>query len=159
MHKDDPATTLPAAAAVKLAKKVAKHLKGAGVFAIEMFLLADGSVLVNEIAPRVHNSGHHTIDACVTSQFEQHIRAISGLPLGDTSLKVPAASMVNILGTINADADLDLSKALKISDSYVHWYGKSPVKVDRKMGHITATGKSTAVASKKANLTRRRIAV
>ncbi|HUC19985.1 MAG TPA: 5-(carboxyamino)imidazole ribonucleotide synthase, partial [Candidatus Polarisedimenticolaceae bacterium] len=82
----------------ELAKQVVGKLAGAGVFAVEMFVAADGEVLVNEIAPRVHNSGHLTIEAAITSQFEQHVRAVTGLPLGDTSLKVPAAVMINILG-------------------------------------------------------------
>ena len=141
--------------ALKLAKRVAKHLKGAGVFAIEMFLLKDDVVLVNEIAPRVHNSGHYTIEGCVTSQFEQHIRAITGLPLGDTSLVAPAASMVNILGTKNADITPDFRKALGRADTHIHWYGKTPVKIDRKMGHITSTGKNIRQASKRANQARK----
>src|SRR5205085_1438053 len=84
--------------AKRLASQVMEHLKGAGVFGIEMFLTKDGKVYLNEIAPRVHNSGHYTIEACVTSQFEQHIRAITGLPLGSTEMIVPASVMVNILG-------------------------------------------------------------
>lgn len=143
--------------AVKLAQKVAKQLKGAGVFAIEMFLLKDGSVVVNEIAPRVHNSGHHTIDACVTSQFEQHIRAITGMPLGNTDLIAPAASMVNILGTKNGHIEPDFTKALGEADTHIHWYGKAPVKIDRKMGHITSTGATSRVASKHANQARKGI--
>jgi phosphoribosylaminoimidazole carboxylase len=145
--------------ATKLAKRVAKHLQGAGVFAIEMFLLKDDEVVVNEIAPRVHNSGHYSIEGCVTSQFEQHIRAITGLPLGDTSLVAPAASMVNILGTRNSDAEPDFSNALGRADTHIHWYGKTPVKIDRKMGHITSTGKNTRQASKRANQARKGIAV
>jgi 5-(carboxyamino)imidazole ribonucleotide synthase len=145
--------------AVKLAKRVAKHLKGAGVFAIEMFLLKDDAVVVNEIAPRVHNSGHYTIEGNVTSQFEQHIRAVAGMPLGDTTLVAPAASMVNILGTRNTDAEPDFSKALRRTDTHIHWYGKSPVKIDRKMGHITSTGKTIRQASRRANQARKGIKV
>jgi len=85
-----PAQISPASA--RLAKKISESaitsLEGAGIYGVELFLLADGSVLLNEIAPRVHNSGHHTIEACETSQFEQHIRAIMGLPLGSTAMKV-----------------------------------------------------------------------
>lgn len=146
--------------AIKLAKKTAKHLQGAGVFAIEMFLLADGAVMINEIAPRVHNSGHYSIEACVTSQFEQHIRAISGLPLGKTDLKVAAATMVNILGERDSQAGLrGTDKALAISGVSLHWYGKSPIKIDRKMGHITAVGDKVQTTRKQAQRARRKIAV
>jgi 5-(carboxyamino)imidazole ribonucleotide synthase len=127
--------------ALALGRKTAKHLTGAGVFAIEMFVTKNDEVLVNEIAPRVHNSGHFTIDACATSQFEQHIRAISGLPLGETTLLKPVAVMVNILGERNGDVELmGLDKTLKLPHTSVHLYGKSPTKVDRKMGHITVIG-------------------
>lgn len=143
------------AAALKLANQVGELLEGAGVFAIEMFLARDGSVLVNEIAPRVHNSGHHSIESCKTSQFEQHIRAISGLPLGDSSLSSPAAVMINILGTQNAEPTLDVSTVLADSNVYLHWYGKSPIKVDRKMGHITVLGDTVESARTQANKSRR----
>jgi phosphoribosylaminoimidazole carboxylase PurK protein len=125
--------------AEEVALSVARHLEGAGVFGIEMFLTEDGSVLVNEIAPRVHNSGHYTIEACRTSQFEQHVRAITGMELGPTDLKVEAAVMVNILGERDGPTQVKgLEKAQKIPGVSVHLYGKSPTKVDRKMGHITA---------------------
>lgn len=127
--------------AQKLAEKTMEHLKGAGVFGIEMFLTKKGEVLINEIAPRVHNSGHYTVEACVTSQFEQHIRAICGLPLGKTDMIVPAAVTVNILGDRQGKAQLKgLEKALAIPQVYVHIYGKAETKNERKMGHITATG-------------------
>ncbi len=141
--------------AEKLAKQVIKKLKGAGVFAIELFLRKDGTVLVNEIAPRVHNSGHFSIEACITSQFEQHIRAISGLPLGDTSLKVKCAVMKNILGTKNGSVDNNgLKNALKISGVSVHLYGKKENRIGRKMGHITAVGNSVTTCLKSANKAR-----
>ena len=128
--------------AIKVAEEVAKHLVGAGVFAIEMFLTQEGEVLVNEIAPRVHNSGHHTIEGNETSQFEQHIRAVTGMKLGPTDIKVQAAVMINILGERNGETKISgLEIAEQIPDVYVHLYGKSPTKIDRKMGHITATGK------------------
>jgi 5-(carboxyamino)imidazole ribonucleotide synthase len=146
--------------ALLLAKKVARYLSGAGVFAIEMFLTNDGKVLVNEIAPRVHNSGHFTIDACATSQFEQHIRAIAGLPLGETTLLTPAAVMVNILGERSGEVDLrGLDKALELPHTSVHLYGKSPTKIDRKMGHITALGDSAEEAIKLALLARHNLSV
>jgi 5-(carboxyamino)imidazole ribonucleotide synthase len=146
--------------ALVLAKKVARYLSGAGVFAIEMFLTNDGEVLVNEIAPRVHNSGHFTIDACATSQFEQHIRAIAGLPLGETTLLTPAAVMVNILGERSGEVDLrGLDKALELPHTSVHLYGKSPTKIDRKMGHITTLGDSAEEAIKLALLARHNLSV
>jgi 5-(carboxyamino)imidazole ribonucleotide synthase len=146
--------------ATRLARKVAKLLEGAGMFGIEMFLTKNGKVLVNEIAPRVHNSGHYTTEACRTSQFEQHIRAISGLPLGDTSLVVPAAAMINILGERDGTTKIEgLHKALKQPHVSVHFYGKSPTKVDRKMGHITATGGSVKEARTRARKARKLITI
>lgn len=146
--------------AVKLATSIAKHLKGAGVFAIEMFLDKKGHVYINEIAPRVHNSGHFSIEACETSQFEQQIRAITGLSLGSTKMKVPAAVMVNILGERDSEAKLEgLEKALAIDGVSVHIYGKREVRIDRKMGHITAIGQSLEQAYKKARRAREYIRI
>ena len=138
-----------------LAKLVVQKLGSAGTFGIEMFLTADGEVLVNEVAPRVHNSGHYTIEACKTSQFEQHIRAITGMKLESTEMIVPSAVMINILGErdsetlVNSDQDLEQSPNV-----YIHLYGKSPTKIDRKMGHITATGKTIKEARSKAQQAR-----
>jgi len=127
--------------AQSLASKVATLLEGAGVFGIEMFLTDRGKVLINEIAPRVHNSGHYTMEASRTSQFEQHVRAVADLPLGKTDLLVPAAVMINILGERDGDTEIKgLAEALAIPHTSVHLYGKSPTKIDRKMGHITVTG-------------------
>lgn len=118
--------------------ETARHLEGAGVVAIEMFVNDRNEVLVNEIAPRVHNSGHHTIEANRTSQFQQHIRAIAGLPLGSTELITPAAAMINILGERNGPVALQgVEKVLAYPGTYLHVYGKRPTKVERKMGHIT----------------------
>ncbi len=143
-----------------LALQVAEHLQGAGVFGVEMFLTAKGDVLVNEIAPRVHNSGHYTMDACRTSQFEQHIRAVTGLPLGSTELLAPAAVMINILGERDGPTEVaGLREALNVPHVSVHLYGKSPTKIDRKMGHINATGKTVAEASKRAKTARKRITI
>lgn len=137
--------------ATGLAKGVMKRLKGSGVFAIEMFLTKDKAILVNEIAPRVHNSGHFTIEGSVTSQFEQHIRAITGLPLGKTDMRVAAAVMINILGTRHGPVDVKkLEKVLEMPDVHVHIYGKAQTKPERKMGHITATGKTMKEAYNKA---------
>jgi 5-(carboxyamino)imidazole ribonucleotide synthase len=127
--------------AKKFAIKTMKLLHGAGVFGIEMFLTKDHKVLINEIAPRVHNSGHYTDEACATSQFEQHIRAITGLPLGNPDMLVPAAVMINILGERLGPVDVQgMDKVLAIPGAYVHIYGKKETKPERKMGHITVIG-------------------
>ncbi len=131
--------------ASKLARKTMQQLQGAGVFGIEMFVTKDGNVLINEIAPRVHNSGHYTTEACVTSQFEQHIRAVTGLPLGSTKMKMPAAVMINILGERTGQVDAKgLEKVLAIPNVSVHIYGKMETKLERKMGHITVIGETVA---------------
>jgi 5-(carboxyamino)imidazole ribonucleotide synthase len=146
--------------ATEVASSVAELLQGAGMFGIEMFLTKTGQVLVNEIAPRVHNSGHYTTEGSRTSQFEQHIRAISGLPLGDTSMVVPAAVMINILGERDGPTKLEgLAKALAVPETSVHLYGKSPTKVDRKMGHITSTGKTIEEAQARALQARKALSI
>lgn len=121
-------------------------LEGAGVFGIEMFL-ADGDILINEIAPRVHNSGHYTIEACQTSQFEQHLRAITGQPLGDTTLLHPAV-MINVLGDIhNGPYALEGADGVRaMPGAYLHWYDKKELsgQSPRKMGHITVLGDGDA---------------
>ncbi|RKD29039.1 5-(carboxyamino)imidazole ribonucleotide synthase [Thermohalobacter berrensis] len=136
----------------EIAIKCVELLDGVGVFAIEMFLTKGGRVLINEIAPRVHNSGHYTIEACVTSQFEQHIRAICNLPLGSTDLIIPAV-MVNILGEEGKNGHpfyKGLEDIMKISGVNIHIYGKKIVKPFRKMGHITVVDKSVEKAFSKA---------
>ncbi len=144
------------ARAIKLAARVAKHLQGAGVFAIEMFVTADDEVLVNEIAPRVHNSGHLTLEASQTSQFEQQVRAVTGLPLGATDWRTPAAVMINILGERSGSAAVDgLGEALAIPDVSVHIYGKAETRPERKMGHITALGATRDEAESKAQRARK----
>lgn len=152
-----PADVDPEAAkeAEAVALSVARHLEGAGVFGVEMFLTEDGSILVNEIAPRVHNSGHYTIEACATSQFEQHVRAVTGMGLGPTDLKVKAAVMVNILGERDGPTEVKgLEEARTIPGVSVHLYGKSPTKVDRKMGHITAVADTLEEARENAGRAR-----
>ncbi len=142
--------------AEKFAKKTVKILKGAGVFGIEMFKTKNDEILINEIAPRVHNSGHYTIEACHTSQFEQHIRAIAGLPLGSTAMKTPAAVMMNILGERQGEAEVEgLENALQISNTSVHIYGKKETKPERKMGHITVIDTTIEQAFKKAKKARK----
>lgn len=139
--------------AEELAREVLKHLNGAGVFAIEMFLV-NGEVIVNEIAPRVHNSGHHTIESNKTSQFEQHIRAVTGLPLGSTEQIAPAAVMVNILGAREGALDrTGIDKVVGERDTKVHLYGKTP-RPARKIGHITTLAASIAEARERAERSR-----
>ena len=146
--------------AEQVALEVADHLEGAGVYGIELFLTNDNQILVNEIAPRVHNSGHYTIEACATSQFEQHVRAITGMPLGPADMIVPAAVMVNILGERDGPTKLTgLQEALKIPGTAVHIYGKSPTKIDRKMGHLTASGSTLAEARQRAEQARAKIGI
>lgn len=141
-----------------LAKKVMKILKGTGVFGIEMFLTSDNKVLINEIAPRVHNSGHYTIEACKTSQFEQHVRVVCHMPLGSTDLKSKAAVMINILGKRDGEANpRGIEKARAMDGVFVHVYGKKETRKERKMGHITALGSSVADALTKAESARRMI--
>ncbi|KAJ3401743.1 phosphoribosylaminoimidazole carboxylase ade2, partial [Chytridiales sp. JEL 0842] len=129
----------------KVAEKAIDSLDGAGIFGVEMFLLQNGEILLNEIAPRPHNSGHYTIEACHTSQFEQHLRAILGMPLGSTEMKVPAAAMVNLLGTASGDDGMNqilkpCKTALTLPGASVHLYGKAQCRAGRKMGHITIVG-------------------
>ncbi|WP_236660236.1 5-(carboxyamino)imidazole ribonucleotide synthase [Isachenkonia alkalipeptolytica] len=133
------------AKAEALAKDTIEVLEGMGVFTIEMFVTLEGEVLINEIAPRVHNSGHYTIEASETSQFEQHLRAILALPLGDTSLKRPYAGMINLLGRGKKNGSpevLGVQEVLETKGAHLHFYEKKAVKFGRKMGHITVTGDS-----------------
>jgi len=125
--------------AEKLAVDVIRRLDMVGLLAVEMFLTKDGQVLVNEIAPRPHNSGHQTIEGSVTSQFEQHLRAILNMPLGSTRLKSPSA-MINLLGAegFNGPAKYEgMEEVLAIDGAHVHLYGKKMTKPFRKMGHVT----------------------
>jgi 5-(carboxyamino)imidazole ribonucleotide synthase len=128
----------------EIAKLAVEAIQGVGVFGIELFELANGEVLYNELAPRPHNSGHYTIEGTITSQFENHVRAVMGWPLGDVAQIAPATTMVNILGdrsgTINPDA---LRDALSVEGAHIHLYGKREVRPGRKMGHITALGYTT----------------
>ncbi len=125
--------------ATALARQIAEKLGLVGVMAVEMFLLADGTLLVNELAPRPHNSGHFSIDACVTSQFEQHLRAVCGLPLGSSELLRPCA-MANLLGDLWAGGEPDWAAVAGFDDVKIHLYGKSEPRPGRKMGHLTAFG-------------------
>ncbi|KAI9307301.1 phosphoribosylaminoimidazole carboxylase [Cunninghamella echinulata] len=137
----DGATLIRAQA---VAENAIKTFPGAGIFGVEMFVLEDGSILLNEIAPRPHNSGHYTIEACETSQFENHMRAILDMPLGSTQLKVPASIMVNILGTNDnmEECYQPCQEALLVDGATIHLYGKKACRAGRKMGHITVVGES-----------------
>lgn len=144
--------------AEKVARKTVATFHDVGIFGIEMFLTQEDEILINEVAPRVHNSGHYTLNGCLVSQFEQHIRAITGLPLGSTDLLAPACVMVNILGERNGPTRLKgLDKALAVPGVAVHIYGKSPTKVDRKMGHINAIGSTIKQARDRARKARKLI--
>ena len=123
--------------AVNLTRKVFEALDVVGVACVEYFLDREGNIIINEIAPRVHNSGHFTFDACVTSQFEQQVRAVCGLPLGSTEQPRPAA-MANLLGDLWANGEPDWAAALAIPEVKLHLYGKQEAKLGRKMGHLTA---------------------
>ena len=149
----DPAI---AAAAEALGVRTVEALDGVGIFGVEMFLTADGELLVNEVAPRTHNSGHYTIEACVTDQFEQHLRAIIGLPLGSTRLLSPAA-MVNLLGAPGHRGRpliRDMAAALSMPGVCVHIYGKAATTPYRKMGHVTVLEGDIETARRKAEQVR-----
>ncbi len=137
--------------AAQLARQTVEAIEGIGVFGVELFETAEGDVLFNEIAPRPHNSGHYSIEGCVTSQFENHLRAVLGLPLGSTELVAPAAVMVNLLGTRQGPARAyGLSEALAIPGAHVHIYGKLVSRIGRKMGHVTVLGDTLAAAEARA---------
>ncbi|NJK38213.1 MAG: 5-(carboxyamino)imidazole ribonucleotide synthase [Oscillatoriales cyanobacterium RM2_1_1] len=122
-----------------IAQTILTNLQGIGIFAIELFLTATGNVLINEIAPRTHNSGHFSIDACETSQFEQHLRAVCNLPLGNPGLIQAGAIMVNLLGYEYAQSDYPQQRQTlaQIPNATVHWYGKTEARPGRKLGHVT----------------------
>lgn len=126
------------------AGEIMRRLGYVGVLAIEFFEVG-GELLGNEMAPRVHNSGHWTIEGSVTSQFENHVRAVSGMPLGSTAMAAPAAVMLNLVGTSLAQAE----GALSIPDAKMHWYGKAP-RPGRKVGHVTIRGASVREVSQRA---------
>ena len=140
-----------AAEAERVARTLAEGLGVVGLLAVEMFVDADGRILVNEIAPRPHNSGHYTWEACPVSQFEQQLRAVCGLPLGDASLLRPAA-MVNLMGE-DAGTGLGVpgvADALAVPGTALHLYGKASARPGRKMGHLTALGDTADQAAERA---------
>lgn len=133
--------------AVRCARQLAEHFQLVGTLAVEMFLTADDEIYINELAPRPHNSGHYTIEACETSQFEQHVRAVCHLPLASTNLLKPAI-MVNILGEHQQKV---LDAMPKMKDWKIHFYGKKVPKEKRKMGHVTVLRESTTAAMEEVN--------
>lgn len=135
--------------ATEMARGILEKLDVVGVLCVEMFLTRSGKLLVNELAPRPHNSGHLTIDAHVTSQFEQQVRAVCGLPLGSTRQRQPAA-MANLLGDLWAEGEPNWPAALAMGDIKLHLYGKSDPRPGRKMGHLTALADSPARAKQAA---------
>ncbi len=140
-----------AAAAADVARRAVEAAGAIGSFGVEMFLTGSGEIVVNELAPRVHNSGHYTIEGCVCSQFENHVRAVLGLPLGSTRMVAPAAVMVNLLGESRASGRaVGLEEALAVPGAHVHLYGKASSGKGRKMGHVTALGETLADAEKTA---------
>ncbi|MBE7175034.1 MAG: 5-(carboxyamino)imidazole ribonucleotide synthase [Mucilaginibacter polytrichastri] len=147
--------------AAEIAHSIAEKLKIVGLLAVEMFLTKAGDILVNEMAPRPHNSGHHTIEGNVTSQFNQHLRAIFDLPLGDTSARSHSV-MVNILGEAGFEGPAKyegLEKIMRQHGVFVHLYGKMLTKPFRKMGHVTVVDKSPELAREKADLVRNTLKV
>jgi len=141
-----------AAKAESVAIESVQAVKGFGIFAVEMFLTEDGSIIVNEMAPRPHNSGHYTIEGCVTSQFENHIRAVMELPLGSTEMIKPHAVMINLLGKPFPQKKMETYRtALQHPNVHLHIYGKESSRNGRKMGHITIIGDNLKKILKEAN--------
>jgi 5-(carboxyamino)imidazole ribonucleotide synthase len=137
--------------ATKLALKVIDSLKMVGLLAVELFLTADGQLLVNEIAPRPHNSGHHTIECALTSQFEQHMRSVLNAPLGNTDLVSPGV-MINLLGAPDYEGEAvydGLQEVMQLKGVKVHLYGKQTTKPFRKMGHVTIFGDTLDIVKAK----------
>ena len=142
--------------AVGLAMAITDALSYVGVLAIELFVV-DGELLINELAPRPHNSGHWTLDVAQTSQFEQQIRAVCGLGLGDTSMTRPAATMVNLMGDLWDAGEPDWASAFDDPRTALHLYGKTAARPGRKMGHLTAWGDSPEEAEVRAEEARRTV--
>jgi 5-(carboxyamino)imidazole ribonucleotide synthase len=129
------------AQAEQLARAAVETVGAVGIVGVELFLGPDDAVLINELAPRPHNTGHYSIEACATSQFENHVRAVLGWPLGDPGLIVPAAAMVNLLGKRNGPLCLDdVPAALQHERAKLHLYGKAESRIGRKLGHVTVVG-------------------
>lgn len=130
-----------ASRAIEIARRAVEVVKGVGCFGVELFLMPDESIIINELAPRVHNSGHYTIEACACSQFENHVRAVLGWPLGAATMRAPAAVMLNLLGArAGSGQPHGIEQALTVPGAHVHVYGKNRSAAGRKMGHVTALG-------------------
>lgn len=158
-----PATISPSVEekAQQIAKQVAEKLQIVGLLAVELFLTKNGEVLVNEIAPRTHNSGHQTIEGNVTSQFEQHLRSVLNMPLGNTD-RVLSSVMVNLLGEeghTGAATYIGIKELLQEKGVHIHLYGKTETKPFRKMGHVTIVDDSLAKAKQKAFLVKEQLKV
>ena len=126
-----------------MASKAIEAVQGIGTFGVELFRTADDRIVINELAPRVHNSGHYTIEACECSQFENHLRAILGWPLGPAAMRMPVAVMINLLGCGNGSGEpIGIKEALAIPGAHIHVYGKTTSAPLRKMGHLTMLGHS-----------------
>ena len=135
-----------------MACKAVEAMNGVGIFGVEMFVTHDGEILINEIAPRPHNSGHYTIEGCITSQYEQYLRAIMNLPLGATDIVKPSV-MINLFGEVGYEGKVEVEgfdKALEVEGANIHLYGKKETKSNRKMGHITVLDDNIEKALKKA---------
>jgi len=155
-------STLVDAEAEALAERVIRAYDVCGLLAVEMFHTKSGDLVVNEVAPRPHNSGHHTIDSAITSQYEQHLRAITDLPLGSGAQKVAAAVMLNLLGEPGHKGPVHYEGAaecLAIEGVNVHLYGKALTAPYRKMGHVTIIADSTELAIKKADFVKHHLKV
>ena len=147
--------------AIEIALKTSRAFNHTGLLAIELFLTEGDEILINEVAPRPHNSGHHTIECCMTSQFEQHLRAVLNLDLGSTSIKIPGV-MLNLVGEENHTGEVIYEKiedVLKTEGASIHIYGKKQTKPNRKMGHITIVNKELNNAKKLAEKIRKSIKV
>lgn len=154
-------STLVVAQAEALAERVIRAFDLCGLLAVELFLTPAGELLVNEVAPRPHNSGHHTIDSAATSQFQQHLRAICNLPLGPTEQKT-AAVMLNLLGAPGHQGPVyyeGLAECLALAGVHVHLYGKNETKPFRKMGHVTVTADTIDAAIRKARFVKEHLHV
>ena len=147
--------------ATQIAQAAIEALDICGLLAVEMFLTAEGDWLINEVAPRPHNSGHHTIECCNVSQFQQHLLAICNLPLIDPQLQFPGV-MINLLGEEGHEGPvkyIGIEQALRLGSVYVHLYGKKTTKPFRKMGHITVANRSVNKAIRTANFLKEHIKV
>ncbi len=142
--------------AVTIARDILEALDVVGVLCVEFFVTRDGDLLVNELAPRPHNSGHFSVDASVTCQFGQQVRALCALPFGSTALLQPAA-MVNLLGDLWSQGEPDWAAALADDRVKLHLYGKDEARPGRKMGHITAFGDDADDAARRAEAARERL--